>query len=149
MLLLLAALADPPARPAPIPAPSGPASLVVVNNWRDYRVVGQPCARGEICMDVDVDARLRGVRTLSGPRVRSSFTARLHLEAPPAAGYRPVLLVWPGAPNTPWRARWVTIAPGVAGGRSPICIDLATLRTARVPVPARGHVYANQVCLPV
>jgi hypothetical protein len=149
MLALLAALAGQPTPgPAPEP-PSGPASLVVVGNWRGYRIVGPACAPGEVCMDIDVDARLRGVRTLSGPRVRSGFTARLRIHAPPAAGFRPILLVWPGAPDTPWRARWVTIAPGASGGHTPVCIDLAILRAARVSPPPRGRSYDNQVCVPV
>lgn len=152
LLALAAALAaSTPATPTPTPTPTpqSPASLVVVGEWRGYRVVGAPCTSGQVCMDVDVDAVLRRVRTISGPRVRSTFTARLHLEAPPAAGYRPVLLVWPGAAGSPWQARWVTIAPSAAGGRTPICVDLATLRDAHVAAPARSRLYGDRACFSV
>jgi hypothetical protein len=122
--------------------PAEPASLIT-GDWSGFRVVGPaPCPPSAICLSGIVEGSVGRVRTLSGPRVPRSITARMEVHAHPVRA-RIVLLVRPPRPGArAWRAQWLTGGP--AGERG--CVEAAILAENGVAVPRGAEVRDDTVC---
>jgi hypothetical protein len=126
-------------------------SLIVVDRWLNENIIGQPPCPDDtpadaqcISLNVIADVRLRA-RTLAGPDVPGTLTARFEFHALPASSHRQILLVRRSAAD-PQRFDALSLGRDQLGRE--ICVDRSALSNNGVPVPRHARPQGDQVCFP-
>ena len=128
-----------------------PVSLILAERWLGDTVLGQPpCTEplpaGEQCLSLNViaDVRVRA-RTLAGPDVPRTLTARFEFHALPARDYRQILLVR-RSEDDPRRFDGMSLGRARVGRE--ICVHRSVLTENGVALPPFARGRGERVCFP-
>ena len=121
-----------------------PMSLIVGHWLSEGRVVGVPCPRDNICLNVIGDVRFGQVRTLAGPPVAKRVTARFEFHARIIDSVDLILLVRPVSNDGLLEGWWVRTAwPG-----RPVCVDPDLLASNGIARSAGAIRRKHALCFP-
>lgn len=123
----------------------GQGNSLVVARWTDYAHVPYGCPADSICLDVLADARLREVRTLSGPPVPSRLTVRLWFHNDPRRDLLHLMIVKPPTATEPY---WRAVRPIDAGkAGDEVCVPTTDLREEAIAAPRAARVRGERACV--
>jgi hypothetical protein len=134
-----------------LPAPSqgsqgtmGRPSVIVAEWVRDRFLGFLDCGAETICMQFFVDARIRRVRTLTGPRIPGAVTVRAITLHHPHRGERVVMIIQPGRPPEAWRG--IVIIQNMI---DQVCVPVDQMRGFNLTPPRESRIIENEVCLAI
>lgn len=123
-----------------------PTSLIV-GEWirGTYHRAGNCPDPDAICSHLIYDGRLSGIRTLSGPRLRSAVSIRAVTPIRPRLGEPVVMLVHqPADASVNWLGLILTAKVG-----DDYCLSVEQVAGFRIRPPRRSYEVGNLVCFPV